>query len=58
MALSDRVGQPDLAFVAFALASMLAGIASLRLPEPGRNSSARPNLPPALAPAPVRDAAT
>lgn len=36
MAVTNRLGQPDLAFVAFALASLLAGFACLRLPEPAR----------------------
>ena len=35
MAVTDRLGRPDLAFAAFAATALLAGLACLRLPVPG-----------------------
>ncbi|QDV32961.1 MFS transporter [Tautonia plasticadhaerens] len=60
MAASDRLGQPDLAFGAFALASLLAGVACLRLPEPGRRPApgTDPGPGPSPKPVPVGEAAT
>ena len=46
MAISGRIGRPDLAFATFAAASLLAGLACTRLPVPGL-------LPAAAVPGPI-----
>lgn len=58
MAASNRLGRPDLAFGAFAVSSMLAGLACLRLPEPGRLAEPKPVPEPGRPPeaAPVAEA--
>ncbi|MEW4451240.1 hypothetical protein AB1L30_00990 [Bremerella sp. JC817] len=37
MAVSNHLGRPELAFLTFAASSLLAGLACLRLPEPGKH---------------------
>ncbi|RUL88058.1 MFS transporter [Tautonia sociabilis] len=52
MAVSERIGRPDLAFGTFAASSLLAGLACLRLPEPARRRTFPAEPSPTVEPAP------